>query len=156
MEEGLLLSEGWAPSNEAVCSTESCLAVAHSSELLQLPGCQKPSIVPDSPAGLRAIQTVKKPNLYPVPLHREKTEASPLDHERNSQVLFPARLEEGFLGQPREQVRGWWGAEPGETPLKSYCVLSPPREGRSEAASIGWELSKYGPQTCCGASSGSL
>ena len=121
-----------------------------------VPSACLPSMATNAPAGLRAIQTVKKPNLYPVPLHREKTEASPLDHERNSQVLFPARLEEGFLGQPREQVRGWWGAEPGETPLKSYCVLSPPREGRSEAASIGWELSKYGPQTCCGASSGSL
>ena len=55
MEEGLLLSEGRGPSNEAVSSTESCLAMAHSSELLQLPGCQKPSIVPDSPAELRAM-----------------------------------------------------------------------------------------------------
>lgn len=35
MEEGLRLSEGWAHSNEAVCSDESCLAMAHSSELLQ-------------------------------------------------------------------------------------------------------------------------
>ena len=102
-----------------------------------VPSACLPSMATNAPAGLRAIQTVKKLNLYPAPLHREKTEASPLAHERNSQVLFPARLEEGFLGQPREQVRGWWGAEPGENPLKSYCVLSPPREGRSEAASIG-------------------
>lgn len=55
MEEGLPLSEGWAYSNEAVWSIESCLAMAHSSELLQLLRCQKPSIVPDSPAGLRAM-----------------------------------------------------------------------------------------------------
>ena len=45
----------WAHSNEAVCSNESCLAMAHSSELLQVPACQKPLIVPDSPAGLRAM-----------------------------------------------------------------------------------------------------
>lgn len=55
MEEGLWLSEEWANSNEAVCSDESCLAMAHSSKLLQVPGCQKPSIVPDSPAGLTAM-----------------------------------------------------------------------------------------------------
>lgn len=74
-----------------------------------VPSACLPSMDTNAPAGLRAIQTVKKPNLYLVPLHREKTEASPLDHERNSQVLFPVRLEEGFLGQPREQVRGSGG-----------------------------------------------
>ena len=83
MEEGLLLSEGWAPSNEAVCSTESCLAVAHSSELLQLPGCQKPSIVPDSPAGLRAIDRggldiIILPDETPhLPLHHQDPSPSP-------------------------------------------------------------------------------
>lgn len=64
MEEGRLLSEGWAPSNEVVSSTESCLAMAHSSELLQLPGCQKPSIVPDSPAELRAMDRRAKTSSF--------------------------------------------------------------------------------------------
>ena len=94
MQEGLLLGEGWAPSNEAVCSAESCLAVAHRSELLQLPGCQEPSIVPDSPAGLRAIDRggsdiIILPDETPhLPLHRRHLSPSPEHSHRSSPVFF--------------------------------------------------------------------
>lgn len=56
--EGLLLSEGWAHSNEAVFDIESCLTMAHSSELLWWPAHHKQSIVSNSPARLRAMDRV--------------------------------------------------------------------------------------------------
>lgn len=96
MQEGLLLSEGRAPSNEAVCSAESCLAMAHRSELLQLPGCQQPSIVPDSPAGLRAIDRgglgiIILPDETPhLPLHRRHLSPSPKHSHRSSPVFSPS------------------------------------------------------------------
>ena len=82
------------------------------------------SMATNAPARLRAVQTVKKPNLYLVPLHREKTEASPLDHERNSQVLFPVRLEEGFLGQARGARMGLLGGRLslGRPPKEALCA----------------------------------
>lgn len=118
-----------------------------------VPSACVPSTATNAPARLRAVQTVKKPNLYHVPLHREKTEASPLDHERNSQVLFPVRLEEGFLGQARGAGTGLLG---GRLSLGRPPKEAPPREARSEAASVERELSKCGPQTCCGAPPGRL
>lgn len=87
MEEGLPLSEGWANSNEAVCGTESCLAMAHSSEILQLPGCQKPSIVPGSPAGLRAMDHGAKTSSFSQ-MRSALTSSSPVSFPSSHQT-FP-------------------------------------------------------------------
>lgn len=87
MEEGLLLSEGWARSNEAVCGIESCLAMAQSSELLQPPGCQKPSIVPDSPAGLRAMDHGAKTSSFSQ-MRPTLTSSSTVSHPSSHQT-FP-------------------------------------------------------------------
>lgn len=93
-----------------------------------VPSACVPSTATNAPARLRAVQTVKKPNLYLVPLHREKTEASPLDHERNSQVLFPVRLEKGFLGQARGAGTGLLGGR--------LSLGRPPKEAPTQGSQI--------------------